>query len=206
MQSKIKELTDKIYQEGFEKANKEAGEIIQQAKDEAEKVTKEANERAETIISDAKKQAEENARKIDAEVRLASRQALMALKKEITDLIQASVLKEPLNKTFEDQQFIRKILETLVKNWQPCSEDTGLQVLVPGEQLEEMDAYLKEKAGSMMNKGLVLEKYSGTGKGFEIQPGKGNYKINVTDEAFEVFLEKHFKPRILDFLYGETNK
>lgn len=204
MHHKIKELTDKIHQEGFEKASQEAEKIIEQAKKEAEKMTMEAEQRAETIISEAKKEAEEHARRIDAEVRLSSRQALMALRKEISDLIQASVLKEPLNHAFGDQEFIRKILETLIRNWNPCSDDADLHVLVPGDQLEEMDAYLKEKAGLAMNRGLVLDRYTGTGNGFEIQPSNGHYKINVTDEAFEIFLKKHFKPRTLDFLYGGT--
>lgn len=204
MHHKIKELTDKIHQEGFEKASQEAEKIIDQARKEAEKLTREAEEQAETIIANAKKEADAHAQRIDAEVRLSSRQALMALKKEISDLIQASVLKEPLNLAFEDQEFIRKMLETLIENWNPCSDESDLHVLVPGEQLEEMEAYLKEKAGRVMNRGLVLSQYGGTGKGFEIQPSNGHYKINVTDEAFEVFLKQHFKPRTMEFLYGGT--
>lgn len=204
MHHKIKELTDKIHQEGFEKASQESEKIIEQARIEAEKLTSEAEKRAATIVADAKKQAEAQASRIDAEVRLASRQSLMALKKEISDLIQASVLKEPLNQAFEDKEFIRKILETLINNWNPCSDDADLHVLVPGEQIAEMDAYLKEKAGLAMNRGLVLDQYNGSGNGFEIQPSNGHYKINVTDEAFEIFLKKHFKPRTLDFLYGGT--
>lgn len=204
MHHKIKELTDKIHQEGFEKASQEAEKIIEQARKEAETINKEAEARAANIIAQAKKEAESHAQRIDAEVRLSSRQSLMALKKEISDLIQASVLKEPLNQAFEDKEFIRKMLETLVENWNPCTGDSDLHLLVPVEQLEEMDAYLREKAGRVMNRGLVLNQYGGTGKGFEIQPSNGHYKINVTDEAFELFLKQHFKPSTLEFLYGGT--
>lgn len=206
MHHKIKELTDKIHQEGFEKASQEAEKIIEQARKESEKVTSEAEKRAETIIADAKKEAEAHAQRIESEVRLSSRQALMALKKEISDLIQTKVLTEPLNKAFEDQEFIRKMLEKLVENWNPCSDDSDLRVLVSEEQFEEMDAYLKDKAGRVMNQGLVLEQYAGSGKGFEIKPDKGHFKINVTDEAFDSFLKQHFKPSTLEFLYGGTTK
>lgn len=206
MDHKIKELTDKIHQEGFEKANHEAEKIIAEARKEAEELTREAEKRAERIIADAKKQAEDHAQRIDSEVRLSSRQSLMALKKEISDLIQASVFKEPLDHAFEDKEFIRKILETLVENWDPSDEDADLRVLIPEERLEEMDVYLKEKAGRVMNKRVVLGRYSGTGKGFEIQPSNGHYKINVTDEAFELFLNNHFKPRTLEFLYGGSEQ
>lgn len=206
MHHKIQELTEKIHQEGFEKASQEGEKIKAQARMEAEKMISDAEKRAETIVAEAKKQASEEAARIDAEIRLSSRQALMSLKKEISELIQASVLKEPLNHAFEDQEFIKNILQTLIKNWNPCSDDADLHVLVPGEQLEQMDAYLKQKAGLAMNRGLVVDRYSGSGNGFEIQPSNGHYKINVTDEAFEIFLKKHFKPRTIDFLYGGTEQ
>lgn len=202
MHQKIKELTEKIHREGFEKANQESAEIIETANNNAEELIRNAEKRAELIIQQAKKQAEENARKIEAEVRLSSQQALINLKKEISELIQAGVLKEPLNQAFDDHHFIRKILETLVGNWNPCTDETDLHVMVPEDQLAEMDAYLKERSGRIMNKGLNLDRYSGTGKGFEIQPSNGHYKINVTDEAFETFLDEHFKPKTLEFLYG----
>jgi len=202
MHHKLKELTEKIHREGFEKANEDSARIIETAHNEAEAITRDAEKRAEKIVQEAKKQAEENARKVEAEVRLSSQQALINLKKEISELIQAGVLKEPINQAFDDHHFIRKILETLVGNWNPCTDETDLHLMVPQEQLAEMDAYLKERSGRIMNKGLNLDKYTGSGKGFEIQPSNGHYKINVTDEAFESFLDEHFKPKTLEFLYG----
>jgi V/A-type H+/Na+-transporting ATPase subunit E len=202
MHHKLKELTEKIHREGFEKANEDSARIIETAHNEAEAITRDAEKRAEKIVQEAKKQAEENARKVEAEVRLSSQQALINLKKEISELIQAGVLKEPINQAFDDHHFIRNILETLVGNWNPCTDETDLHLMVPQEQLAEMDAYLKERSGRIMNKGLNLDKYTGSGKGFEIQPSNGHYKINVTDEAFESFLDEHFKPKTLEFLYG----
>lgn len=203
MHHKIKELTEKIHREGYEKASKEADEIIAKAKNKADAVISDAEKKADSIMAEARKSAEANAQKIDAEVRLSSQQALVSLRKEISELIQAETLKEPLNESFKDHQFIRKILETLVENWNPCTDEADLKLLVPSEQFDEMDAYLKEKSGMIMNKRLSLDQYGGSGKGFEIQPSNGHYKINVTDEAFEVFLKEHFKPRTLAFLYGE---
>jgi hypothetical protein len=54
----------------------------------------------------------------------------------------------------------------------------------------------------MMNKGLVIKEYPGIKKGFEIQPKNGNYKISMSDEAFEMFIKEHFKPRTVEFLFG----
>mgnify|MGYP006285949729 FL=1 len=202
MDDKIKELTEKIRREGLEKANKEAEEIIDKAKKEAEEIVNEAKKEADSIITAAKKEAEDISQKITSEVRLSSQQAILNLKKEIGELIQTSVLKDPLEKSFDDRKFVMKLLETLVQNWDRSKDEGELQVFLPKDQLEEAETYFKKKSASLMNSGLSLEEYKGTGKGFEIQPKKGHYKINVTDESFEIFLKEHFKPKTLEFLYG----
>jgi len=206
MHDKIKELTNKIHREGVEKANQEASEIIQNAKKEAEAIKNNANKEAEVIIAEAKMKSKDVSRRIESEVRISAQQAIMKLRKEISDLILASVLKKPLSQAFDDQLFIRKLLETLVENWNPEKENNELQVMLHEEQLSEMEEYLKTQSGMIMNKGLSLKEYNGSGKGFEIQPKNGHYKINITDEAFEIFLKEHFKPQTLDFLYGGSSQ
>src|SRR5690606_6895421 len=97
MNGKLKELTDKIYLEGLEKANEKALEITSNAEDSAKKIIEKAEKDAEEIILQAKKQAVENAERIETELRLSSKQALGILKKEITDLIQAKVLQKSVD-------------------------------------------------------------------------------------------------------------
>lgn len=206
MHDKIKELTNKIHREGVEKAHKEASEIIQSAKKEAEALKNEAEKEAENILLEARKKSEDISRRIESEVRISAQQAIMNLRKEISELIMASVLKKPLTQAFDDQLFIRKLLETLVENWSSEEENSELQVMLHKDQLAEMEDYLKTQSGMLMNQGISLKQYNGSGKGFEIQPKNGHYKINITDEAFEIFLKDHFKPQTLKFLYGGTSQ
>ncbi|MBN2699475.1 MAG: hypothetical protein JXR52_11680 [Bacteroidales bacterium] len=199
---KIRELTEKIHREGFEKANREAEEIIDRAKKEAEEIVAGAKKDADSIIRTAKKEAEDTAQKITSEVRLSAQQAILNLKKEIGELIQTAVLKEPLKEAFDDSQFVRSLLETLVKNWDSSKEDAGLEVYLPKDQLRDTEEYFKKRATGKMGSGIRFREYNGPGKGFEIQSREGHYKINVTDEAFEEFLKEHFRPRTMEFLYG----
>jgi len=200
--NKIKTLTDKIHREGLEKANIEAEKIIAGAREEAEKIINDARKEAGSITANARKEAEDISKKIRSEVRLSSQQAILNLRKEISELVQAEVLKEPLTEAFTDKTFVRDLLSTLVKNWNPCEGESDLQVLVPGDQMKEIENFFREKSGLVLNKGLSLRQYNGSGNGFEIQPKNGHYKINMTDEAFNSFLQDHFRPKTLDFLYG----
>ena len=205
MHSKIKELTEKIQREGLDKANQEAERIIQSAKAEAERLVNDAKAEAEKIREKARKSAEDFSERIKSEVRMSQQQALVNLKKEITELIQTPVVKEPLEQSLNDREFMNKLLETMVKNWKNSSEDVNLQILLPKEHVESAEKYMKKKVNGLMNNGLVIKEYPGIKKGFEIQPHNGHYKISLTDEAFEHFIKEHFKPGTVEFLFGGKN-
>ena len=55
MDTKIQELTDKIYKEGVEKGNEEAGRIIAEANAQKESIVKAAEETAAQIVAEAEK-------------------------------------------------------------------------------------------------------------------------------------------------------
>jgi V/A-type H+/Na+-transporting ATPase subunit E len=203
--NKIKKLTEKIHREGLEKANKEAGEIINKAKEEADQIISKAKEEADSLRTRAGKEAEETKEKVQSELRLSSRQAISSLRKEIGELIQASVLKDPLDKTFDDSKFVSGLIEIMVENWKSGGEEVELEVLVPGDKLKEMEDYFRKRSAKILNKGVSLKEYNGSGKGFEIKPANGHYKIIMTDEAFNSFLQEHFREQTLDFLFGKDS-
>lgn len=202
MHSKIKELTEKIHREGLEKANEEAEKILRETRAEAEKIISDAKKEAEKIRNDARKEAEDFSEKTKSEVRMSQQQALAAFKKDITELIQAEVVKEPVKSSMDDKEFVQKLIETVVKNWKNDSEDVDLQVLLPKDQVESAEKYLRKKASDLMKNGLVVKEYPGISRGFEIQPENGHFKISMTDEAFEEFIREHFKPKTVEFLFG----
>ena len=59
MDTKIQELTDKIYKEGVEKGNEEAGRIIAEANAQKDTILKDAEAEAKRIVAAAEKQAAE---------------------------------------------------------------------------------------------------------------------------------------------------
>ena len=58
MDTKIQELTDKIYKEGVEKGNEEAGRIIADANAQKQAILTEAEAEAKRIVAQAEKQAD----------------------------------------------------------------------------------------------------------------------------------------------------
>ncbi len=202
--NKIKKLTEQIHREGLEKANKEADEIISKAKEEAAGIISKAEEDADAVRNRAEKEATDMKEKFESEVRLSSRQAISSLRKEIGELIQASVLKEPVEEAFDDNRFVSELIATVVENWDPCDDNNELQVLLPGDRLEETENFFRQRSSRVLNRGVNFKEYNGPGKGFEIMPDNGHYKISMTDEAFNSFLQEHFRKQTLDFLFGNN--
>ena len=76
MDTKIQELTDKIYREGVEKGNEEAGRIIAEANAQKESIVKAAEEQAAQIVAEAEKKAAELKKNTEAELKLFASQSV----------------------------------------------------------------------------------------------------------------------------------
>ena len=91
MDIKIQELTEKIYKEGVEKGNEEAGRIIAEANAQKESILSEAEAEAKRIVAAAEKQASELKKNTEAELKLFASQSVEALKSEVVNLITGKV-------------------------------------------------------------------------------------------------------------------
>ena len=92
MDTKIQELTDKIYREGVEKGNEEAGRIIAEANAQKESIVKAAEEQAAQIVAEAEKKVAELKKNTEAELKLFASQSVEALKSEVTNLITGDIV------------------------------------------------------------------------------------------------------------------
>jgi F0F1-type ATP synthase membrane subunit b/b' len=103
----------------------------------------EAKADAEKIREDAEKSAKDFSERMSSEVRMSQQQALANFKKQITELVQTPLVKEPLSSSLDDREFMNKLLEEMIKNWKDFSGETDLVVLLPKEQVESAEKYLK---------------------------------------------------------------
>ncbi len=207
MQKKLQELTDKIYQEGVDKANKEAKKILSDAKKQADEMLAKAKKEAGSATDKAKKEAEDLKNNALNELRLSARQAISDLKQEVVDLIQAKTIEPEARAAFKSESFTGDIIATIVKNWDPESSDNvDLRVLLPEKKQKDFEHYFKNKAKDLLDKGLEInfsEKIKG---GFKIGPGKGGYLISFTDDDFDNFFKAYMRPRLIDMLFDEKKE
>lgn len=202
MENKLQELTQKLYNEGVEKANVEAEKILAEAKSEAEKLKQEAEKEAQKIIANANQKSAEIKKNVDAELTLAAKQTIRTVKQQITDLIISKVIDEPVKKAFDDDKFLKEIIETVVKNWNPQKNETiDLSVLLPTELKKEFTKFFTAKSGKELNANLELSFSDSIKGGFKIGPADGSYKISFSEDDFENFFKSFLRPKTIEMLY-----
>jgi len=204
MQSKLQELTEKIYQEGVEKGNAEAESIISNAKKEADSIVADAKKQAENLLKEAKKKSDETKLNGEAELKLSSKQALNALKQQVTDLINGTIVNASVSAAFDDKSFVQKMIETTIKNWNPgTKENPDITVLVPANDEKKLVEYFTKSAKKLLDKGLEIKTDETLKSGFRISPRDGSYKIGFTEDDFTNFFKQYLRPRLVGLLFED---
>ena len=196
MNDKLKELTDKIYNEGLEKGKKEGDEILEKARKEADQILKEARKQAEEIKEKADREAEELRKNVNSELTISARQSVTAIKQRISDMISDKAVKDALGKAFKDEDFVKDIIIKMVENWGDFeNSDKDVLIFLSEEDRKKLGDDLMTKAAKKIDGGLEIEFEEGIKSGFKIGPKDGSYKISFTEKDFEHFFRKYLRPR-----------
>jgi V/A-type H+-transporting ATPase subunit E len=202
MENKLQELTNKIHSEGILKAEKEGEEIKEKAKNEAAKIIKDANKKSDKIVEQAEARAVEIRKNVMAELKLSANQAVSAVKQKVADLIILKLVDKPVKEAFQDKDFIKKIIETLVRNWSSIeSGSAGLMLMLPEKDKVEIENYFLQKQQELFKSGLEIKVDDTLTTGFRIAPKDGSFMISFTDEDFSNFIKSYLRPRTIKLLY-----
>lgn len=196
MDTKIQELTDKIYKEGVEKGNEEAGRIISEANAKKDSILHEAAEEAKRIVAAAEKQAAELKKNTEAELRLFAAQSVEALKSEVTNLITGDIASSNVKAALIDPTFMQKVILELVKSW-PANEFLNIQT----SDADGLKKYFEANAKGLLDNGFKVEKVSGKNTSFTIVPADGSYKVTFGEDEFVEFFKEFLRPQLVEMLF-----
>ncbi|MGM9760754.1 MAG: hypothetical protein ACI30I_11710 [Parabacteroides sp.] len=196
MNTTIQELTDKIYREGVEKGNEEAGRIIAEARNQEQTILDEAKAEAKRIVAEAEKQASELKKNTEAELKLFASQSVEALKSEVANLITGEIVSSNVKAAVSDPAFMQKVILELAKSW--ASEEA---LTIQSSEADALTAYFKSNAKALLDKGLKIEKVAGKATSFTILPADGSYKVTFGEEEFIAFFKEFLRPQLVETLF-----
>ena len=196
MNTKIQELTDKIYREGVEKGNEEAGRIIAEAQSQKQSMISEAEAEAKRIIAEAEKQASELKKNTEAELKLFAAQSVEALKSEVANLITGDVVSANVKAAMADKAFMQQVILTLAKSW--ASQEA---LTIQSSEADALARYFESNAKALLNQGVKIEKVAGKSTSFTILPADGSYKVTFGEEEFVAFFKDFLRPQSVEMLF-----
>lgn len=197
METKLQELTQKIYSEGIEKAKSDAVVIVDDAQKKATDIIRQAEKDAAEIIRKAHEAASEIKRNTESEMRIASKQALSKLKQQIIDLVTARAIVVPVKETLNDRQFVASLIEKVIAGFDK------VELTLPESEKEKIADYFNSRTTAELNKNIDVKFDSNIKAGFRISPKNENYTISFTDEDFAAFFKGFMRPRTVKLLFGE---
>ena len=198
MDSKIQELTEKIYREGVEKGNEEAGRIVADAKEKEASMLREARTEADAIVEQARREADELRKNTEAELRMYAAQAVEALKTEVADLVTDRVVRKEVKAATGDADFMRQMMLEIAREWAKNGEMT-----IQTSDADKLSAYFKAKASELLQGGVRIEEVNGRKASFAIAPADGSFKVQFGEAEFVEYFKEFLRPQLIEMLFSK---
>ncbi len=190
--NKLELLTKKIYEEGIEKAQNDAQSILEKAQIEAENIVKEAENKAKVIIEKAQNESAALRQKTETELSMSAKQAVAALKQQVTNMISNNIAVDMTTAAFKDEDFVRELMAKIIEKWN-TEGNADLNVIMNNKEKEEFEKYLLAKHKDLLGNNLTIITSNSQKDGFVIQPKDGSYKITFSEKVFEEFFNAYLK-------------
>ena len=202
MTSKIQELTEKIYQEGVDKAQNQAHILLKEAEDKAAGLINDAQQKADNIILEAERKSQEIYRDIKEELQSISSQVIAITKQKITDSIVIDASQTISKKLLDDKDFLKSLVLEIVKKWDMGNGSIDdLSLILSEEQLGKLDGIFKTGALQILQSKKQILFDPSIKNGFKIISDKEGFKISFSDEDLGEFFKKFMKPKIQEYLF-----
>lgn len=204
MEQKLQQLLERIRAEGVEKARKEADEHLSEAREKAERILSEAREKATEIKEQARKEADEHRQNVAAELKLSVQQSVDALQQRITELVTTKALEQPVEEAFQDEDFIKKLIDQLVEKWSP--EEDGLTLDLADSYGEKLLDYFAQQSKQTMQNGLTVKPTPAMREGFRLGPKDGRYVLSFQSGDFKQFFAEYLRSHTRAMLFEQESE
>ena len=198
--SNLEKLSDQIYQEGIEKAEKRSQEIIQEAEAEKEKILDKAQKEAKIIVDEARLEAAHLQRSIENELILKGRQFLSDLKAKIEDLLSDRIIKTNTEEAFADAKFMQSVITEVVKTWD-TNEDFILTL--PADLEEKLKGSFARSIKELLpNIFITFENV--IDRGFRIGKKSDSFHVSFSEEDFVEIFRSYLSEQANQLLFKDS--
>jgi V/A-type H+-transporting ATPase subunit E len=202
MSVQLKELLEKIKQEGVKEAEQQADQIKKQAEKDASQIIAGANKEAASQLEKAKAEASQFEAASREAIKQAGRDLVLSVKSEIKRLVETILLSE--TREALDSKLLKDALLSLLQAW---GKDRGEQVQIhlPEKAADNISKYILSKLKAEVKKGVEIIPSAQVGAGFRIAEKDGSAYYDFTDRGLTEFLMEYLNPKLTELLKGSES-
>ncbi len=197
MAEEIRDLIEKINQEGIRAAEEKAQNIEAAAKQRADDILAQARLEAEEMIAAAKDRIRREDEKGKTLLAQAGRDLLLSLRKEINAMLGRIVVSDIQQALTPEALF--KLLSEVVRNYS-AGESSDITVLLNKEDLEILEKNFLHKLREETKKKIILRPAEEISGGFTISFDSGKSCYDFTDKALAEYIGTYLKPKLNQIL------
>jgi V/A-type H+-transporting ATPase subunit E len=180
----LEKLTDQIYQEGIEKAERQSKTMLQEAEEQKTVILKKAQAEAEGILEEARREATRLQKSVEGEIDLKAKQFISDLKAKIQGLLSQKIIETKTNETLADVNFMQSAITEILTHWKDTND---LELILPKTLEDKLNgAFARRIKEVVPNMTITFE--SALNGGFRIAKKSDHYQISFSDDDFiEIF-------------------
>ena len=201
MSDKLKELTERLYNEGLSKGKQEGEKILEDAKAQAGAIIEAAKAEAEAILAKAEKDAADLRSKTESDVKMASSQALQATRKDIENIVIAKIGTEKATAAMKDPDFVKSLIKEVAAKF-TSEQSADIALLLPASMQESLEPWVEGELAAVLGKGVDATFSKKIAGGFNIGPADGGWFVSLSDSAFEALVAEYLRPVTRKLLFG----
>ena len=197
MAEDIKNLIEKIQQEGIKAAEEKARDIEAQAQAQAEALIEKAGKEAQEIVAEGKDKLARMEKSGQVSLEQAGRDLLLSLREEISAMLDRLVVAQ-VRQALEPRELI-KIITTLIKN-SSGKEKAEIIVSLNQQDLAKLKKHFLGRLKELTKQGVALRSSKDIHAGFVISYDSARSHYDFTDQVLAQHLAAYLKPKLQELL------
>jgi len=202
MAEQLKDLIEKIQDEGIRAAESKAKEILAKAESDAAGIIQKAKKDAQKLISQAKQEAVRREDATSAVLKQAGRDFLLSLRQEIADTLKRIILTDVRQGLSAEE--MTKIIAKLIEGYEKAGGK--IMISVSDSDLAKIKKLLMLKLKGQVKKGVTLRGAEEISGGFIISYDENKSHFDFTDKALTEYLASNLEPSLQDILKNAAPK
>ena len=213
--SGVQELIDRLREKGVDEGKEQADTLVADARRHATEMLDKARREAAEILQHAREEAESLRAAGEDALRLAGRDAVLALREEISEQF-AGQVRRLVSHSLGDEQFVQRLILEIAGRAVPKDSRQPLELLLPEEMLppeqaaagskggkkDPLSRFVLALGGNMVREGVTFGVTADNTPGVTVKMVDEDMEITFNEKALAEFLLRHLLPRFRTLMDG----